>query len=69
VTGAAPVDVEALRDQHNPTGDSEATRQLAAMDAPGVDIEGIIKIICDSKGHALKRFAGAVAGAFAALAA
>lgn len=69
VTGGAPVDVDALREQHNPTGDSTATVQLAAMDNPGVDIEGIIKIIVESKGHLLKRFAGAVAGAFSALAA
>lgn len=78
------VDVAALRAEHNPDapdlpppappklpadGASEATRQIAKMDNPGLDVDGIVEIICNSKGHALKRFAGAVSTAFSALAA
>lgn len=70
VVAAAPeqVDVDALRALHNPSAPRPSTlsadRVLSQMDHPGVDIEGMIAFICNSKGTALKRFAGAVAMAF-----
>lgn len=77
-TTVSTVDVDALRRQHNPdapdlpptpTEDvSTSTRTLSAMESPGLDIDGIVEIICNSTGHTLKRFAGAVSGAFARLA-
>lgn len=78
---SAPViDIDALQRAHNPNAPdlppappaedvSSATRTLSAMESPGVDIDSIVETICNSTGHTLKRFASAVATAFAALAA
>jgi hypothetical protein len=55
-------------DEGGLAADSEATKQIAAMDNPNLDIDGIIETIFQAKGALLKRFAGAVAGAFARLA-
>lgn len=49
--------------------DSTADRQLAAMENPGVDLDAMCEFTTNAKGYALKRIAGAVAAAFARLAA
>lgn len=70
-TGPAPVDVDALRDQHNPAPDAPRTpvettteATLSRIDNPGIDVDGIVEIIGAAKGWALKRYSGAVAVAF-----
>ena len=49
-------------------GDTRAERDLAAMDAPGADVERIVETILGSRGYALGRFAKAVAVSFDGLA-
>ena len=76
----APVDIEALRREHNPDPvndpaplstptDSTADVQLSRMENPGLDIDGIVEFTANATGYALKRIAGAVAAAFSRLAA
>lgn len=44
--------------------DTRAERDLAAMDAPGTNVEAIVETILKAKGYALGRFAKAVAVRF-----
>jgi len=41
-----------------------ASDVLSRMDNPGIDVDGIVETVSRSSGHALKRYAGAVALAF-----
>lgn len=52
-----------------PRPDMSASATLSRMDNPGRDIDGAVEMIATSRGHALKRFAGAVALAYQRLAA
>lgn len=51
-----------------PRPDMTASAILARMDNPKEDVDGTIERIAKSKGHALKRYAGAVAMAYQGLA-
>lgn len=70
--GAAPIAVIATEAARfapaSAQRDMSACATLARMDNPGIDVDGICETIGKAKGHALKRYAGAVAIAFQCLA-
>lgn len=54
---APPPEIVPAREQ--PPMSAEAV--LSRIDSPGVDVEGVVEAIAKARGHALKRYAGAVA--------
>jgi hypothetical protein len=53
------IDEKPIVEFRKPAMTAEAV--LSRIDSPGVDVEGVVEAICKARGHALKRYAGAVA--------